>query len=230
MSDSHHAAALAVIKAILTVADAEGMPDDMVIPIWPKADPQDPAPFTDHPPLTVGGVRALADMAAQRDALAAFKAFVHRRLDEAGVPTHPDGPHSKEGCRIGDRLDIVLNERQPLPDAIMQGLRWIAEDNALPINPGLAIPGEWAGLFSLAHKEAASLSPDELQMAIEGGDGDGGDLPHAIAIKAGAFTFLMELIFDGALHEWAYGEGIAYPTPPPGYQIAAGLIADEGGS
>lgn len=41
-------------------------------------------------------------------ALQAFKHFVHQRLDEAGVPTHPDGPHSKEGCRVGDRLDIVL--------------------------------------------------------------------------------------------------------------------------
>lgn len=40
--------------------------------------------------------------------LQAFKDFVHSRLDKAGVPTHPDGPHSKEGCRIGDRLDIVL--------------------------------------------------------------------------------------------------------------------------
>jgi hypothetical protein len=36
-----------------------------------------------------------------------FKAYVHQRLDEMGIPTHPDGPHSKEGCRIGDRLDIV---------------------------------------------------------------------------------------------------------------------------
>lgn len=44
-------------------------------------------------------------------ALQRFKDFVHRRLDDAGVPTHPDGPHSKEGCRIGDRLDIVLSGR-----------------------------------------------------------------------------------------------------------------------
>lgn len=49
---------------------------------------------------------------SQRDALQAFKDFVHRRLDEAGVPTHPDGPHSKEGCRIGDRLDIVLRSAE----------------------------------------------------------------------------------------------------------------------
>lgn len=37
-----------------------------------------------------------------------FKDYVHERLDAAGIPTHPDGEHSKNGCRIGDRLDIVL--------------------------------------------------------------------------------------------------------------------------
>lgn len=37
-----------------------------------------------------------------------FKTYVHQRLDEAGIPTHPDGPHSKEGCRVGDRLDILI--------------------------------------------------------------------------------------------------------------------------
>lgn len=40
--------------------------------------------------------------------LQAFKDYVHARLDAAGVPTHPDGEHSKAGCRIGDRLDIVV--------------------------------------------------------------------------------------------------------------------------
>lgn len=37
-----------------------------------------------------------------------FKAYVHSRLDDAGIPTHPEGPHSAAGCRIGDRLDIAL--------------------------------------------------------------------------------------------------------------------------
>jgi hypothetical protein len=46
---------------------------------------------------------------AEADALRAFKAYVHQRLDDAGVPTHPDGPHSKEGCRVGDRLDILID-------------------------------------------------------------------------------------------------------------------------
>lgn len=37
-----------------------------------------------------------------------FKTYVHQRLDDAAIPTHPNGPHSKEGCRVGDRLDILI--------------------------------------------------------------------------------------------------------------------------
>lgn len=37
-----------------------------------------------------------------------FKEYVHQRLDQAGIPTHPSGLHSAAGCRIGDRLDFVL--------------------------------------------------------------------------------------------------------------------------
>lgn len=44
--------------------------------------------------------------------LQAFKDYVHKRLDDAGIPTHPDGEHSKAGCRIGDRLDLVLTTQQ----------------------------------------------------------------------------------------------------------------------
>lgn len=56
----------------------------------------------------------VAEALAERDALQAFKDFVHGRLDTAGVPTHPDGPHSAEGCRIGDRLDLLVGERDAL--------------------------------------------------------------------------------------------------------------------
>ena len=45
---------------------------------------------------------------AEAAKLQAFKAYVHRRLDAAGVERNPHGPHSAAGCRIGDRLDIVL--------------------------------------------------------------------------------------------------------------------------
>jgi D-ribose pyranose/furanose isomerase RbsD len=47
----------------------------------------------------------------ERDALAKFKAYVHARLDDAGVPVDPESPHKAEGCRIGGRLDVLLGER-----------------------------------------------------------------------------------------------------------------------
>lgn len=69
---------------------------------------------------------------AERDALAAFKSFVHRRLDSAGVPTHPDGLHSKEGCRIGDRLDVVIGERDAAiqrAEALQGQVYWLEQEN-----------------------------------------------------------------------------------------------------
>jgi hypothetical protein len=54
-------------------------------------------------------VHELAELAVKLvERLEAFKAYVHRRLDEAGVPADPDSPHRAEGCRIGGRLDLVL--------------------------------------------------------------------------------------------------------------------------
>lgn len=50
----------------------------------------------------------LAEVAAERDALQAFKAYVHQRLDEAGIEKEPNGEHSKAGCRVGDRLDLTF--------------------------------------------------------------------------------------------------------------------------
>ena len=49
-------------------------------------------------------------LTAERDALAAFKSWVHRYLDGKGVPHHPPGSHGAEGCRIGDRMDWVWAE------------------------------------------------------------------------------------------------------------------------
>jgi hypothetical protein len=41
-------------------------------------------------------------------ALQAFKDYVHKRLDDAGVPVDPESPHKAAGCRIGGRLDEVF--------------------------------------------------------------------------------------------------------------------------
>lgn len=43
--------------------------------------------------------------------LAAFKTFVHGRLDAGGVPADPPGPHRDEGCRVGQRLDWLFADR-----------------------------------------------------------------------------------------------------------------------
>lgn len=50
----------------------------------------------------------IAALTVERNALARFKAYVHTRLDAAGVPTDPDSPHKAEGCRIGGRLDWII--------------------------------------------------------------------------------------------------------------------------
>lgn len=49
----------------------------------------------------------------QVEKLQAFKDYVHKRLDDYGIEKEPKGEHSEHGCRIGDRLDIVLNEIKP---------------------------------------------------------------------------------------------------------------------
>ncbi len=43
--------------------------------------------------------------------LEAFKTYVHKRLDDAGVPENPDPVGNKEhGCRIGGRFNWLLRE------------------------------------------------------------------------------------------------------------------------
>lgn len=69
----------------------------------------------------------------ERDQLFASIAYVHKRLDEAGIPAHPGGPHSREGCRIGegfrirDRLDIALGGRRERPAWIIAAAKECAD-------------------------------------------------------------------------------------------------------
>ena len=70
--------------------------------------------------------KARADLAVEReraDKLQAFKTFVHRRLDEMGVAEDPGGVHSAEGCRIGDRLDIMAQWKARAEPAGASALR-----------------------------------------------------------------------------------------------------------
>jgi hypothetical protein len=82
-----------------------------------------PAVLLRHIPELIAKVDRLI---AERDALAKFKAYVHRRLDEAGIPTDPDSPHKAEGCRIGGRLDVVFAERDALR-AVVEEMRLIVD-------------------------------------------------------------------------------------------------------
>lgn len=60
----------------------------------------------------------LESVAAERDKLAKFKSFVHERLDAAGVEKNPVGKHAAEGCRVGERLRVVFEERDRLKTAL----------------------------------------------------------------------------------------------------------------
>jgi hypothetical protein len=53
-------------------------------------------------------------------ALERFKAYTHQRLDEAGIATHPNGQHSQAGCRVGDRFDILVGERDRLASDVKE--------------------------------------------------------------------------------------------------------------
>ena len=78
-------------------------------------------------------IKRFSDAEAERDALQRFKEFVHHRLDTAGIPTHPDGPHIKEGCRIGDRLDLIVQDRdamRALAGELADLLEWQLRDRA----------------------------------------------------------------------------------------------------
>ncbi len=79
-------------------------------------------------------------LAADRDALLKFKTWVHDYLDSKGIPTHPGGPHSKEGCRIGDRMDLVFAELDRLREAMKPFATWKLYDNESPSAP-LAVRG-----------------------------------------------------------------------------------------
>lgn len=82
----------------------------------------------------------------ERDALKAFKEYVHERLDKAGAPAQVDDEHLAAGCRIGGRLDWLEKElakereehRWTMAGADIEAreaLRWpetlLAERNAL---------------------------------------------------------------------------------------------------
>ena len=85
---------------------------------------------------------------AERDKLAAFKAYVHSRLDAAGVTVDPESAHKAEGCRIGGRLDEVFAERDRLRVGVVTHQREV-------LNECIKISAELAA--AVAQKEVANL-------------------------------------------------------------------------
>lgn len=65
--------------------------------------------------LALNAVKALEE---ENKKLQAFKDYVHKRLDDAGVPVDPDSIHKEHGCRIGGRLDFVFQENARLREAL----------------------------------------------------------------------------------------------------------------
>lgn len=77
-----------------------------------------------------------AEQAAEIEKLQRFKDWVHAYLDAKGIPAEIDGPHSAEGCRIGDRMDYVFAEIARLKAALAKArelsspVTWTPEETA----------------------------------------------------------------------------------------------------
>lgn len=65
----------------------------------------------------------IAEVEKDRDHLAKFKAYVHERLDKAGVPVDPPSEHREKGCRIGGRLDHLLDALAAAEDGAAAAIR-----------------------------------------------------------------------------------------------------------
>jgi hypothetical protein len=71
------------------------------------------APLPDSIPA--GWQDPVIEMGAKAARLQAFKDYVHKRLDEMGVPADPEPSKTAEtGCRIGPRLDWVQHDVERL--------------------------------------------------------------------------------------------------------------------
>ena len=70
-------------------------------------------------PVTPSVDTALRELIKETKALQAFKDWVHAYLDVHGVPKEfPDGKHTREGCRVGDRMEHVFAELEGLRDRV----------------------------------------------------------------------------------------------------------------
>jgi hypothetical protein len=107
-------------------------------------------------------IKRLNRLESERDALRRFKDFVHRRLDEMGIPSHPDGEYSKAGCRIGDRLDIVQNAIA-IRDAYATAARVIM----LHLQPYCNVPDGTPDLIIAEAARRAALDIESLNRLVK---------------------------------------------------------------
>lgn len=74
-------------------------------------------------------------LTAERDKLQAFKNWVHGYLDSHEVPHHPPGTHGAEGCRIGDRMDWLMQQIDRLKaevERLKKESAWVRKKLDLP--------------------------------------------------------------------------------------------------
>jgi hypothetical protein len=100
--------------------------------------------------MTIEEQQVFDDLRRERDKLQRFKDYVHKRLDDAGVPVDPDSTHKAEGCRIGGRLDCVISERDELR----------AECNQLRVILGSIYSGTYVKMQSRASAALAAQQPE----------------------------------------------------------------------
>lgn len=104
-------------------------------------------------------------------------------------------------------------ERWPLLDAAFDH---IAQDNALPLRADWRAPVRWRGAFAAAEEELRTLTPAEIEL-LAVGEFEEGRVPREHAPLANA---ILNIVFDGELHDAIYAPGLAYPRPPAGYVLS----------
>lgn len=86
--------------------------------------------------------------------LSRFKAYVHARLDDAGIPTDPESRHKAEGCRIGGRLDIVLPAVNAHDDLVQACKAWMEVSGLLDVSASLLATPQGIQTLAIARLNA----------------------------------------------------------------------------
>ena len=116
-------------------------------------------------------VEALTDTVSK---LREFKDYVHRRLDEAGVPTNPDPTKTKEtGCRIGPRLDWLfksnpgwITDKPPTEEEVGPycACSILTEESEFAwIEQGMVVRQRWHAHYTGIHSKIVAWKPRETK-------------------------------------------------------------------